>query len=146
MAVTTPYVVMQAQNGDTQPVSLTKIVAWLTQLATDGVVGNNGDSAASSAGSPTESQVVKASAGVLYSVRAYNNIGSTIYLQVFDAAAVPADGATPTLAPRNIAANSWGDIDLGVGRKFTNGISLAASSTPTVLTRTGGVMFDAVYR
>lgn len=146
MAVTTPYVVMQAQNGDTQPVSLTKIVAWLTQLATDGVAGNNGDSAASSAGSPTESQVVKAGAGVLYSVRAYNNTGSTIYLQVFDAVAVPADGVTPTLAPRNIAANSWGEIDLGVGRTFTNGISLAASSTPTVLTRTGGVMFDAVYR
>lgn len=138
---------MAAQNGDTQPVSLTKLVAWLRDFVTGGVVGNDGTRNVLSAGAPSESAVIKAAPGLLYKVQAYNNTGATVWLQVFDAVSLPANGTIPALAPQPIAANSFAAFEFATwGRPFATGIVVAVSSTAATLTRTGGGIFDAVYR
>lgn len=125
----------------------TKILAWLIELVTGGVPGSNGDVSVTNASSPTNHQVIKTSAGILHSVQAHNSSGSTRYLLVFDAIAMPANGTTPVLAPVQIPADSTGSIDYGQrGRNFSNGIVAVFSSTSTILTNAGGGMFDAVYR
>lgn len=147
MAVTTPFVEMSAQSSDTQPLSLIKLVAWMRDFVTGGVVGNDGARSVLRAGAPSESAVAKASAGLLYKAQVFNNSGATVYFQVFDAASLPANGAIPALAPQPVATLTFAAFEFATwGRPFTNGIVLAVSSTPATLTRTGGGIFDAVYR
>jgi hypothetical protein len=73
---------------------------------------------------------------------------SSGYLQVFDAAALPADGTRPTIAPVLL----WPGVTIVVplperGRTFKTGIVWAVSTSPDVLHRdpAGRAFADAMY-
>ena len=89
------------------------------------------------------SLVAKATDGVLYRVSGYNS-GAAQFLQVHDAAALPADAAVPKVVLA-IAATSNFDFDFGVhGRGFTNGIVICNSSTgPTKTIGSANCWIDA---
>lgn len=91
-------------------------------------------------------RIVKAGAGTLYGFSGFNNKGASQFIQAFDAAGLPADGAVPvfvmTAATVSNFAVYWGDV----GRFFHAGIVLCNSST--LATKTIGsadCFFDAQY-
>ena len=79
----------------------------------------------------------------------YNNSSSTVYLQTFDASALPAGGTAPSVAPLAIAGNSTASVDFSSigGLPMTNGIVWAESSTALTLTlaASADLMVTAVY-
>lgn len=79
------------------------------------------------------SVTVKSGQGILYGFTAYSNKGTSQFIQVFDANALPADGAVPVwvgtvAATSNIAAN-WIP-----GRTFLEGCVICNSSTAATKT------------
>lgn len=99
---------------------------------------------ASPTGSPTlpkdaataayaNSLIVKATAGMLYGISGYNSGGSQ-FVQVFDAATLPANGAVPKImffVPAN-SNFSWDGGDASF--PFATGIVIAVSTTGPSLT------------
>jgi hypothetical protein len=74
-----------------------------------------------------EVRVVKGASGRLHRVLVHSISASTAYIQLFDHASTPT--GTP-LFKYPIAAGATIEIDLGLmGRKFSNGIVIAPSST-----------------
>ena len=94
---------------------------------------------------PEASRIVKASAGILYGLTVYSN-GVAQWIQIHDAATVPADAAVPTLV-FEISADTTRSIDFGrYGRRFTNGIVVCNSTTDTTKTiGAANCLFDAQY-
>lgn len=92
------------------------------------------------------SKVVKASAGTLYGITGYNSKGSTQFVQLHNAAALPADTAVPVVTI-TVPATSNFSIDFGqYGRYFTTGIVVANSSTgPTLTVGSADIFVDAQY-
>lgn len=93
--------------------------------------------------------VIKAASGNLLQCFGFNAGANTRYVQIFDAAAVPADGATPVLrapvAPGSafqLTLTDPSDPPSSPGRPFTNGISWAISSTPQLKTVDAAATFD----
>ncbi len=83
----------------------------------------------------TNSFVVTTRASTLYSVTAYNASASDLYLLVFDATSLPANGAVPHLPPVKVTANTTAGYDFNIGGcKFPTGIVVATSTTPITLT------------
>jgi len=75
------------------------------------------------------SGVIKASAGILFGVMGYNAKESPQFIQLFDAATVPADLAVPKLVILVPQLSNF-SIDLGVyGRWFATGMCWSNSST-----------------
>lgn len=116
--------------------------ASLTTLIAQGAVPSLAVSSAAEA-----SHVVKATAGSLFTAGMFNNNGATRYLQGFQAAALPANGAVPVFSiPVATGATEFqlfGDL----GLTFSTGIVLANSSTATTLTIGGAdALFTASYR
>lgn len=75
------------------------------------------------------SLVVKASPGALYRVRGYNNKVSAQFIQIHDAAALPADAAVP-ISSISVPASTAFDIPYGErGRDMSLGIVVCNSST-----------------
>src|ERR1044071_1306369 len=75
------------------------------------------------------SGVIRTGPGRLYSLFGFNNKASAQYLQVFDALAVPADGAVPRLPPLYVASLTSFYYDFGeVGAGFTIGLCWSNSS------------------
>ena len=93
------------------------------------------------------SLVVKASAGVLYSISGYNSKASGQFIQIHDANAVPADTAVPKIIFW-VAAQQNFSFDLSVyGRGFANGIIICNSSTgPTKTLGSTDCWFDVLYK
>lgn len=74
------------------------------------------------------SGVAKASGGICYGLSGYNS-GGAQFLQLHDAAAVPANATVPAVVIAIPAASNF-SIDFGVyGRKFVRGIVWCNSST-----------------
>lgn len=91
------------------------------------------------------SLIVKPGAGVLYGFTVTNTNASSQFVQVFDAAAVPGDGAVPILAISVQGGNGTG-FNWIPGRAFLVGIVLCNSSTQATKTiGSADCIFDAQY-
>lgn len=81
-----------------------------------------------------------------FDIVGYNNKGSDQYIQVHDAAALPADGAVPIAVIVATAGYQFA-ISWTTGRLFANGIVVCNSSTATTKTiGSADCLFDIVYR
>lgn len=92
------------------------------------------------------SAVVKATKGAVYGITGYNSKGSAQFIQIHDAAALPADTAIPKVFI-TVAASSNFSIDFGqFGKWFKNGIVVSNSSTgPTKTIGSADVFFEVRY-
>ena len=103
--------------------------------------------ARSNSGVLAKSAVLCSQKAVVKRVSVDNTGGSAAYLMLFDAAALPANGAEPAFE-RSVATVSLGEISFGeAGENFTSGLVAALSSTPAVLTLVGTDVgwFQATY-
>lgn len=75
------------------------------------------------------SAVIKQDAGVLYGLSGYNSKTSAQFIQVFDAATLPADGAAPKLLLRVAADSSFSIGYDELGRHFKAGMVICNSTT-----------------
>lgn len=93
------------------------------------------------------SAVVATQTGRLFSVIMNNADAEQRYLQVFDAIALPADGAIP-MAVVPVPSYATGSLDVSGGIPMATGIVVACSSTMQTLTISGDndSLFTAVYR
>ncbi len=93
-------------------------------------------------GTLAASGVARVTAGTMLDINVYNGSASPVFVQLFDAAAVPADGAVPVTTVLNIPAGGNGSLSFadGQGRSFTTGIAWAASSTDTTKTITAAAL------
>lgn len=92
------------------------------------------------------SLVIKATPGVLLGLSGYNS-GAAQFIQIHDAASLPANATVPAV-PIAVPAASNFSIDFGVyGRKFATGIVVCNSSTgPTKTIGAADCWFDAQYK
>ncbi len=89
------------------------------------------------------SQVAKAAPGTLYGMSGYNSLASAQFIQLHDAASLPADTAVPAVVI-SVPASSNFSIDFGTyGRRFTTGIVVSNSTTgPTKTIGAANCWFD----
>lgn len=92
------------------------------------------------------SLVIKATPGKLFGMSGYNSKGSAQFIQLHDAAALPAEAAVPQVV-FTVAATANFSIDFGVyGRTFLKGIVVCNSSTgPTKTIGSGDIFVDSQY-
>lgn len=91
-------------------------------------------------------KIIKATAGTLYRITGFNSSASAQFIQLHDAATLPADTAVPVLVQK-VAAGSNFVIEFGsIGRAFSTGIVVANSSTgPTLTIGSADLWIDAQY-
>lgn len=91
------------------------------------------------------SRLVKASAGALYLLTGYNS-GPEQFIQIFDSAGLPADGAVPKVTFIVPTMKNFSYDPEIRGRGFTSGIYVTNSSTgPTKTIGAADCWFDAQY-
>jgi hypothetical protein len=92
------------------------------------------------------SQVVKTTPGTVYKITGYNSKGSAQFIQLHDAASLPADAAVPVAI---FTVPTVGNFEINysnVGRYFTTGIVICNSSTgPTKTIGSADCWFDVTY-
>jgi len=92
------------------------------------------------------SLLVKAGTGTLFGVSVFNSKASAQFVQLFDLAVLPADGAVPTATFTVAASSNLGLYFGSVGRSFNAGILLCNSSTAATKTiGSADCFFDAQY-
>lgn len=90
------------------------------------------------------SAVVKATAGTLFVISGYSTVDQ--YIQVFDSASLPIDGAIPTIVIVASAGSTFGYTAPLAGRAFDNGITICNSSTGPSKTIGGATcLFDVQF-
>jgi len=90
------------------------------------------------------SRVVATNSSIFYSAALSNKGGSNLYLMVFDASSLPANGTVPTMPPLLVGTTDTRSIsNLPLPDKFSTGIVVAASSTQENLTVSTGT--DAFF-
>ena len=89
-------------------------------------------------GAGASSQVLKASAGNLYSAYATNLTGTAGFLVIINATSAPVDGAITPLACVPLPANGVASINYGPGpvQRYATGITAVVSSATTCFTKT----------
>ena len=80
------------------------------------------------------SLVVSANPAVLYGLTVYNGKSSAQYIQIHDAASLPADTAVPTFPPIRVDTLDTVSISFPEGRNFATGIIVCNSSTAATKT------------
>ena len=89
---------------------------------------------------------VKGGPGYLLGFTVYNSKGSGQFVQVFDSATLPAEGAVPEVVFAIATVVEKGVQWLPLGRSFLRGIYLCNSSTaPTKTIGSADCFFDAQY-
>jgi hypothetical protein len=89
--------------------------------------------------------VVKTGPGILYGFTVYNSNASAQFILIFDARAIPADGAVPACV-FTVAGSSNLPVQYLPGRTFLNGCVLVNSSTgPTKTVGSADCWFDAQF-
>lgn len=138
-------------TNDSQWDLLYKIARALRNLVTGGGGGSSGGAVSNATSASTAQEnsrlVVAGADGLrLFDIQIYNNNVADQWIQVFDSAIAPANGAVPSLvlfAPAQFQAGfSW-----PTGRPFTAGIYVCNSTTD--VTKTLGAadcLFDINYR
>ncbi len=93
-----------------------------------------------------KASLVAIGAGHLTTLRVHNKGTSAAYVQLHDASAAPADGATPAAAPVPVPAGSYYESDTALD--FRAGLYACASSTAATKTLIVGndVWITAEYR
>jgi len=82
-----------------------------------------------------KAKIVSANNAILYSASLSNKGGTNLYLMVFDASSLPANGTIPTMPPLLVGPTDTRSIsNLPLPDKFSTGIVVAASSTQETLT------------
>lgn len=92
------------------------------------------DQAVDIASPPASSLIAVTQAAKVFSVMIYNSAASDQWYMVFDATALPANGAVPKIPPVLVPSKSSGWIDWGDGRQFYNGVVVCNSTTDTTKT------------
>ncbi len=91
------------------------------------------------------SLVVKAVRGTLYGLTGYNNRSSSQFIQVHDAASLPADTAVPVVV-FTVPATSSFSLNYDAGREYQVGIVVCNSSTAATKTiGSADCWFDVEY-
>ena len=89
--------------------------------------------------------VAKAAPGKLLDITGYNSKGTAQFIQVHDAASLPADTAVPKVVIYVPATSSF-SLEFSKGRSFANGIVICNSSTgPTKTIGSADIWIDAQY-
>lgn len=91
------------------------------------------------------SLVVKSGPGILYGFTVYNSKVTAQFVQVFDASALPADGAIPACV-FSVSGSAGAGVNWLPGRTFQTGIVICNSSTgPTKTIGSADCYFDAQF-
>ena len=91
------------------------------------------------------SLIIKSSSGRLYRIKGYNSLASTQFIQIHDAASLPANGAIPEIIIPVLASSSF-EISLPEGMSLTSGIVICNSSTgPTKTIGAADCWFQAIF-
>lgn len=91
-------------------------------------------------------RIVKAGAGTLYGLSGYSNRGTAQFIQVHDAASIPAAGAVPVLIIAVPATSNFNLYYGSVGRAFQHGCIVVNSTTAATYTAgLADTWFDVQY-
>ena len=95
--------------------------------------------------SAADEEEMKSSSGRLYRIKGYNSLASTQFIQIHDAASLPANGAIPEIIIPVLASSSF-EISLPEGMSLTSGIVICNSSTgPTKTIGAADCWFQAIF-
>lgn len=142
---------LDPSTKDSQWDLIYKVAAALRSLVTGGGGGSSGGAVSNATSKSTVQEnsrlVVAGASGLrLFDIQGYNNSASDQYIQVFDSASAPANGAVPSLTILAPAQFQFG-FSWATGRPFSSGIYVCNSTTD--VTKTLGAadcLFDINYR
>jgi hypothetical protein len=105
-------------------------------LVLSGTVGPLACAASYDSAIDASSGIVLAAPCTVLEIHGYNSSANERYFQLFNLAAVPADGAVPVMMPVRVLPGSHFSLTFSAGRLFSVGCSWASSSTRATKTVT----------
>lgn len=90
------------------------------------------------------SEVVKATPGTVHRISGFNSHVAAVFIQLHDAASLPANGVVPAIILHAPATSAF-DFDLSkIGRYCQKGITVCSSSTGPTLTLSGATAWFSI--